>query len=474
MSNKKKNEIPFWARTGHAKPVTRRDFLAAGIIPFSAALILPQWMGLLLGSEAQAQASGEASIAACATGGSGMPAVMILNLAGGGGLSSNFVPMTMAGTPLASYSKMGMGTSPTLVDAFNGAKFYSQSGILAGINATTAATTRENTAFAGLCVRSQDDTAANPFGIDGLVTKAGLTGSILAQLDRITGGFRHRPAVITPPAPLSISRVEDIANSLGYAGAMNGKMNAKQKQKLAALIKGLSETQARRLLASSSGDQIKAVIECAGIKNIDLNSGTPTGVSLSEAIGNNAAISTAWGNPAANSAMNIYANMTYNVLNGNAGCGTISLGGYDYHDNTRTSGDARDLAAGEIIGRMLQTAALMGKKLFIYVASDGSVVSPDSATGGGPWTSDRGDAGCNYVMAYDPAGRPQSSGTQVGGFTDGQAADSAHIIGNSPELSAVAAFANYMSFAGRSAEFQDVAPGRLTAAQFDEVAKIKG
>lgn len=471
MSRSKKNEMPFWARTGHAKPVTRRDFLAAGIVPFSAALVLPQWVNLLLGSEANAQSTGEAIVAGCPTGGSDLPPLMVLNLAGGAGLMANFVPMTMAGAPLSSYSKMGMGTAPGLVDVFNGVKFYSASGLLAGLNAGSTATTRDKTAFAGLCVRSQDDSANNMFAIEGLVTKAGLVGANLAHLER--GGSRHQPAVISPPAPLAISRLDDIRNSLGYAGALNGKLNVAQKQKLAKLIKDLSESQARRLMANSSGDQIKKVVECAGIKNIDLNSGTPTGISLAEELGNNAAIRTAWGNPAAGAAMNIYANMTYNVLQGNAGCGTITLGGYDYHDNTRTTGDNLDNAAGVIIGRMLETAALMNKKLFIYVTSDGSVVSADSATAGTPWTSDRGDAGCNYVIAFDPAGRPETTGTQVGGFTNGQTADAAHMIGNSPELAAVAGFANYMSFAGQPAKFQEAAPGRLTAAQFDEVSKIK-
>jgi len=33
------------------------------------------------------------------------------------------------------------------------------------------------------------------------------------------------------------------------------------------------------------------------------------------------------------------------VLNGYAGAGTITLGGYDYHDSTRASGETRNFKA---------------------------------------------------------------------------------------------------------------------------------
>lgn len=470
MAKKEKDSVPFWALTGHKKPVTRRDFLSAGLIPFAGALLLPQWVNILTASNAYGESLTTPN---CNNAATDLPAVMILNLSGGAGLSGNYVPLKIDGqSMLASYTKLGLGTSPATEAIFgNNAKFYTGSGFLAGFkNGITDVAVRQKTAFAALCAKSQDDTSANMMGIDGLVTKAGLIGSTLAQLDRSEGGSRPAAAVVNPPAPLIVSKLADIKNSLGYAGAMNGKLNVKQKQKLAALIRGLSESQARRLMANSSGDQIKNVIECAGLKNEDLNSGTPAGIELTDG-----ALRAVWGNPAAGSQTDIFANMTYNVLNGNAGCGTISLGGYDYHDNTFTTGDTRDTDAALLVGRMIQMASAMNKKLFVYVTSDGSVVSTEntSARAGGGWVSDRGDAGCNYVLAFNPAGTAHDSKTQVGGFTDGQSADATSVIGNSPEIAAVAAFANYMSFAGKSSLFEDLAPGRLTAAQFDSVTRFK-
>jgi len=469
---KKKNEIPFWAKLGHSKPVSRRDFLATGIIPFTAGLILPGWYDMILAPAAHASEAGCAS-------GSGLPALMIVNLSGGSAMTANFVPMLADGSMLPSYSKMGMGQSPEIVRDFNNVPFYSGGTFLQGLQSALAAetsqTVRNNTSFVGLCVRSRDDSAENPFAIEGLASRAGLVGNIMPNLQRMAGGYNHKYAGISPPAPLTVNAVNDIANSLGYAGALKNSLNQGQKQSLARLISNLSSTQSRRLASNSSGAQVAEIVRCAGIKNIDLNQGSFTGVSLNENTSEATAIRGAWGiNANQNNNMSIFANVTYNVLKGNAGSGTISLGGYDYHDQTRTTGDARDREAGVIIGRILRTAELLGKPIFIYVTSDGSVVSQDSASGGTVWTSDRGDAGALYMLAYDPKGRHETSAIQLGNFVAGQAADASHLIGNTPELAASAVFANYMSFAGRLGEFGAVAPGRFNSSQLDAVVKIAG
>ncbi|RYZ67091.1 MAG: hypothetical protein EOP09_11620, partial [Proteobacteria bacterium] len=73
--SKDKKQIPYWARTGHAKPVTRRDFLSAGIIPFAANIFVPNWISLVLGNSAQAQTA-----AACDAGAGGMIPFVTVNL----------------------------------------------------------------------------------------------------------------------------------------------------------------------------------------------------------------------------------------------------------------------------------------------------------------------------------------------------------------------------------------------------------
>ena len=63
------------------------------------------------------------------------------------------------------------------------------------------------------------------------------------------------------------------------------------------------------------------------------------------------------------------------VINGFAGAGTISLGGFDYHDGTRATGETRNFKAGQMIGAVLEYAQRVGKPLMIYVFSDGSLNS---------------------------------------------------------------------------------------------------
>ena len=99
MAKQKKQEIPMWAKTGHSKPVTRRDFLGAGLIPFAATVALPNWAQMLFGSTAQA-----ADSLTCPQVGSSMIPFISLNLSGGGGLASNYVPMDVSGNPLPSLS----------------------------------------------------------------------------------------------------------------------------------------------------------------------------------------------------------------------------------------------------------------------------------------------------------------------------------------------------------------------------------
>ena len=45
------------------------------------------------------------------------------------------------------------------------------------------------------------------------------------------------------------------------------------------------------------------------------------------------------------------------VVEGYAGAGTISMGGFDYHTGDRATGEVRDLRAGRCMGACLEYAA---------------------------------------------------------------------------------------------------------------------
>lgn len=474
MSKNNKKDIPMWAKTGHSKPVSRRDFLAAGVLPFAASIFVPNWASLLLGSSAQAAGNG----LGCALPETLIPVVTV-NLSGGAALASNFVPMNAAGEPIATYSKLGLGDNQVpLEKEFGNVPFAGMdngvliSKFLVGLRANAAAATLANTAFVGIPVESQNDTAANKLDISGLVTKAGLVGTNLPNLGRSgTTGINQAPAFVAPPSPLIVSSFTAITSSIGYTAALGTSLNATQRGALSKLMRDLNTTQARKLASIKGAEDVKTVLDCAGIKNVDVIANGAGIVDPRQ----NAAFSQVWGfnmNTAPNNAQLIAGSMVYNSLLGQAGSSNINIGGYDYHDNTRTSGDNKDNEAGVMVGRILQSAAVLQKPVFIYVVSDGSVYSQDSQMRNAPWAGDRGSNGVAYIMYYDPKGRPETSGFQIGHFTDNQGADTSFITGGNPELAGAAAFANWCAANKRMDLLEKVASRAFDTASLAKVLKI--
>jgi hypothetical protein len=477
MSNKnKKNEIPRWAQQGHKKPVSRREFLAAGIIPFSAYMMAPNWMKMLLGPDLALAAPN------CPTAGSGMIPIICVDLAGGAGLQSNFVPHTQDLQLLTSYTKMGLGTTSTLPieRAFGNVPFagvrpslaanpadnrYYIATFLKGFR-NTAAAAEANTAFVGVCMNSQDDTNANPISPMGMIARAGLTGSQLPGLgtDDSASGGRHRPALITPPAPLIVRNFNDIANSLGYAESLGTMLSKNQKVALAKTVDRLNASQSAKLMSMTNGQQIKTLIDCAGIKNTEIV--TTGGGAVDPAL--DAAVAPIWN--MGDARQKAFASIAYNTIMGNSGGSTISLGGYDYHDNTRTTSDNDDRVAGELVGRIIATAAALQKKVFLFVTTDGSVGS-DSASFEGVWTGDRGNASAGYLLYYDPAKRPETSSFQIGAYTNEQVTDSKSIT-SSTEGAAAAVFANWLKINNRMDLYAAIADRVLPQAELDKVLRF--
>src|SRR5688572_8018058 len=103
------------------------------------------------------------------------------------------------------------------------------------------------------------------------------------------------------------------------------------------------------------------------------------------------------------------------VINGYAGAGTVTMGGYDYHGQGRNTGETRNFRAGRCIGACLEYARRRNKPLMIYIFSDGSLsangVINNSIEGRGKldWASDNQSTAASIVLVYKPgaAGRAQ-------------------------------------------------------------------
>ena len=141
--------------------------------------------------------------------------------------------------------------------------------------------------------------------------------------------------------------------------------------------------------------------------------------------------------------------MAYNSLQFQSGPAHITLGGYDYHNGTRTRGNTKDLEAGTLIGQLIATADYLQKPIFIMVTTDGATGSPDSSELDVPWTTDFGRASGLYMITYNPTKRPETSKQQLGRLLESQAVDESFILSKEPERATLGVFANYCSLIGR-------------------------
>lgn len=452
-----KKEIPFWAKLGHAKPLNRREFLATGMIPFAAWAVAPS---ISVAAELDCPVTG------------GYIPLITVNLAGGPSLASQLVVKNLNGGNLPSYTKLGLGSGPALSfkveKEFGNVEFAGEaiggqtqglvSKFLTGMRSPRGEAARnaalDKTAFIWNAVALTDDSSANQLDITGMAIKMGLSGSKLPNLGRsdTSTGIGQKAATTPPPAPFIVGSVDDLTNALGYSSAMKN-ASLKQKTALARAISSLSNDQVKRISESSPIVVLNGLLQCAGIRNIDLISAGSGDVNPFVVGGTlSTEMLRIWGVQANDKTSQnaIFGSMVYNGLTGNAASINLNMGGYDYHDATRTTGDTRDLEAGRVIGKILETAAMLNKQCFIYVCADGATSSAESATADSPWMSDRGIAGMQYALAFDPAKRPDTSGFQIGGFNDAQAADGKSPTGTSAEVAAQAIFANYASWNGRN------------------------
>jgi hypothetical protein len=442
---------------------TRRDFLSSGLIGMSSYVFAPSLIGSLLSSSSFASCE---SGSTGSSGGPSLPAFVQFNLAGGAMLASNLIPRDTGGNLIPSFSLMGLGTGAALSTQLTSGfgitdGWFNNAGLLLGLNdardgvtasnpaLTRAANYQNNTRVISIVARSRDDSDQNPLDVAGLVASAGLAGSLMP----ILSSSRFRQTAVTPvPAPLIVNSVDDLSAATGLAGALGDLENRRGTPVVEALfetIRDLSDSEVSRLLASvSNGAELDEAVSCATEANVAVVGAPDPTVDPR----GNADLQAVWGinaGSSANSTDVVFASSVYNAVNGQAGSVRLERGGYDYHNGTRTTGDERDRTAGQYVGRMLQTAAVMNQRMFLFLTTDGSCRAPESDVPGAVWTSDRGQAGELIMFVYDPAGRPSSSGTgfrqhQIGHLTNGQAADQNFIPGWNAERAALAAVANYL------------------------------
>lgn len=458
-----KEKIKKIRQSGH-RLTTRRDFLAQGLVAFSASMALPT--SLLFGYQR--------ALADCGGGpeGSALFPFMTFDMAGGAALPGNFLVGKKGGPQdlLKSYNTLGW--NPAEAGALNtdfglpmSAKY---SKILQGILTNASAEARANLRMGSICHFAQDDTDSNKLNVASLVIKAGLRGAYITNgmgIVSTNSGGNSQPILNSAIyKPNFIKTVNDVIGATSFGGkAFEGYKISNMKSMANAGV-ALSQIQKNDFLNLPQGDVLAEVSKCAYEKSLTFLDGAqgldPRGDQDAQTvfqINQNS-------DPGAVDA--VVAALVMNTIKGYSGPSVWTVGDCDYHTGEQTKGDRKDLEMGIQIGRAVEMAKRLGKPFFFQLITDGGC---NSSTGTRNWSGDSGDRCMSVIGYYNPKAPPKMIRQQVGYYTDGQGVERTTLVGNEPALAGYAALANYMNVCGKIGEFQTVAPGVFTNAQLDSV-----
>lgn len=491
----------------HARPKTRRELISQGFQAGVGTVIGGSMLSMLSATNAHALSPDmEALKAACGiTDGAGKIPFICFDLAGGANIAGSNVLVGGQGGSMdflstAGYNKQGLPgdmvpglaeATPTATsngdhtDTSFGLAFHSDSGFLAGMLLSTTEATRAATNGAVIAARSENDTGNNPHNPMYAINMAGANGELLALIgsrSSESGGNSMAPGMLVnnEVRPTKVDRSSDVTGLVDV-----GDFGALSSDEVVAVLESIVRVSDSKLgtvnaMTSPESDaQLKELVRCAYVKNAHLSESFPDPSALNPMADfdiNNDATDDEGQRPAG--VVGIFTEDELNsdrefqktasvmklVINGSAGAGTITMGGYDYHTGDRATGEVRDIRAGRCMGACLEYAARKGKPLMMYVFTDGSVFSngmtDNSAMGRGKgvWTGDNQQTSSAFFMVYNPNGRPQliSEGSQQIGHmrASGDVETSSSPAANNVNLLVQTVMLNYMALHGEQAQFE--------------------
>lgn len=490
----------------HKRPITRREFLGAGLISGGAMVMAPSLLSFLP-TRAHALVTDE-RVCGIGANASGL-AFICIDLGGGANIAGSNV---MVGGPTgqsaflsqAAYGRMGLppGLAPTLaneattIDRSLGLAFHVDSAFLRGIKSKTTVGTRVGINGAIIPARSDNDTSTNPHNPMYGIAKAGANGSLLTLIgssNSDSGGRSVAPVEMIDPSirPTQIARPSD-ASSLVDTGDLGTLMpDSGEAGKVMEAIEGISADRIANRADALSTDpldpldpnsfSVQDLVHCGYLKTTDTvknfsgdagfdpladpnivdsatDGRTPATSSNADPtvsdLADGDSIFTA--DEVANDAMKRKtASVMKLVIGGKAGAGTIEQGGYDYHTGTRAPGESRDFRAGQCMGACLEYAARRATPLMLYVFSDGSVFSDGNVTDGADgdarskpnWTGDDSSTAASFFLYYDPNVVPTARNNQIGYFRPNGSVETTNTTPGANNVNALVdmVILNYMS-----------------------------
>ena len=451
----------------HPRPITRRDFVAQGLMAgISYALVPGVLYQLLRPTPAEAAAS-------CPSNGSvsGLVPMIILDHVGGIGFPSNFIVGKTLGSQdyLASYSTLGIpdGNNPKIqsgqVDTSYGAPLHKLlSKYYEGLNSVIGTSdSKSRLRITTVCNSSQDDSRNNALSPLLLASKAGLRGSILASglgtMNTPSGGNSTSPILDPLLKPLMVE-LETVSTTPGVAASSGLKLNRavslgaalnnlsmEQKISIARAAGKMTQGQLTKFQNRSFSGQFSTLAECGYLKLPELvNGASALDASL------NADVQAVFGSTDSKGPS---ATIAYNALKGNTGPGVITLAGCDYHGRTTASTDAIDRSCGEMLGRIVELANRLKTDVVVMGITDGGISYRSNERFA---VSDAATRSMSYIAYYKHSAIPTQLKTQIGAYTEGNVVDKSFFFAESPGLTAHVLFANYLRICGKDSLFQSI------------------
>ncbi len=418
----------------HKRPVSRRDFIAQGFMTGGATLVASPLLGMMMSpGKAMALSADVWRNNICnIQQGAGKVPFICFDLAGGANIAGSNVLVGNQGGQMdflstAGYSKLGLpgnmipntSVGGTFIDTQFGLAFHSDSAFLRGMLMTTSATTRAMVNGAVIPARSENDTGNNPHNPMYGIARAGARGELLSLIgsqSSESGGNSDAPSMLIDPTvrPTKVDRPSD-ATGLVDTGELSTLFpNPADTVAVMESVERLSRDKLAAVDTRLTNDAaMKQRVDCSYVKAADLAErfSSPSVLDATKDA-NITSIFSPLGGIAADAEFGKTAAVMKLVVDGMAGAGTITMGGFDYHTGNRSTGEARDFRAGLCMGACLEYAARAGKPLMLYVFSDGSLNSNgmiDNSVGGrgkGQWTGDNQSTAASFFLVLNPAGKP--------------------------------------------------------------------
>mgnify|MGYP000218138392 FL=1 len=479
---------------GHGKPVSRRDMLGRGLLT-GAAFGSVGMFGLFSNPrDAMAALSGDLegmkTDCGIAAAGAGKIPFICFDLAGGANIAGSNVLVGGEGgqqdlLSSAGYSKLGLpgnmapNNDPTTINTDLGLAFHSDSPFLLGI-LDKAPNATANTNGCVIPARSENDTANNPHNPMYGIFNAGADGELLSLIgsrSSMSGGNSMSPdaSIIASARPTKVDRRSDVTG-LVDTGKLVGLLDQADAVSVMESIARISHKRIDRidsgLTDTNRRDNLRNLLRCGYVEAADITDryGDPSTLDIRQDMDILGIFSDAELN---DREFEKTASVMKLVVNGYAGAGCISMGGFDYHTGERGTGEIRDRRAGRCMGACLEYARRKGVPLMIYVFSDGSVASngriDDSAEGRGKgeWTGDNSSTAASFFLVYDPNGRPTLNTTggtaeqhqQLGWMRPDASVETAGTpAANNVNLLAETVWLNYMALHGEQGLFSEKFP----------------